>query len=404
MSKLIKEIVLNQEQRYALEVIRTGNNAAVLGSAGTGKTALIKVVCKYFMKQGKRVKKVCFQGLAAQLIGGTTIHGAFGIPFNLKEFIPSEKNVEFLKNVDVLIIDEIGMVSRELLDIIGDCLAYHEGKLQIIVVGDFYQIEPVHKNKCEKVGFAFESFYWDKFNFSTCILEQVVRQGNREFIEILQKLRVGNREVFKYFMTNMNPKWMYDAITICTHREDAKRINERKLSELNGEKSKPYCASYEGKIDEESLPGEACLVVKKGMRVMSTLNSKEGYQNGSMGEVVDFDEDGILVRFDYDGKVHRVRWARMKVDRTDAKRSADTTEVIFMPLRPAYAITIHKSQGQTFDKVNIVIGQGGAFAHGQLYVALTRCRSIENTHIQGNIYRCKIAPNPKVKAFYDSVA
>ena len=402
MRKMIREIELNQEQRDALEAIRAGKNVGLFGSAGTGKTELIKVACEVFMKQGKRVKKVSFQGLAAQLIGGTTIHRTFGIPYNLKEFIPSKKNVEFLKNVDVLIIDEIGMVSRKMLDIIGDCLAYHEGKLQIIVVGDFYQIEPVHKY--EKVEFAFESFYWNKFDFSICILEQVVRQGNREFIENLQKLRVGNRDALKYFMTNMNPKWLEDAITICTHREDARKINERKLSELDGEKSRPYCASYEGKIDDEAIPGEACLVVKKGMRVMSTLNSKEGYQNGSMGVVVGFDDDSILVRFDYDGKVHKVRWARMKMDRTDVKRSVDTTEVVFMPLRPAYAITIHKSQGQTFDKVNVVIGQKGAFAHGQLYVALTRCRSIENTHIQGNIYRCKIAPNPKVQAFYDSVA
>lgn len=389
---------MNEEQRTAIRLILQGKNVCLLGSAGTGKTATIQEVCRILVKMRKRVKKVSLYGLAAQLIGGTTIHKLLKIPWMLKGFIPSKQNVRQIQNVDVLIIDEISIVNKSMFDIICKCLSFYDGRLQLIVVGDFYQLEPICKNG--SVEFAFESNYWKKLNFSVCILEKIVRQDNPEYIAYLQKLKMGDKSSFSYFMTHMNRQWMEDAIAICTHCQDADEINKRKISALSGDKSKAYCANYEGEIDENLLQGEKCLIIKTGMRVMSTINSKEGYQNGSMGEVVGFDDDSISIRFDYDGKVHKIGWARVKMERKD---SDETTEVVFMPLRPAYAITIHKSQGQTFDKVNIVIGRRKVFAHGQLYVALTRCRSIENTHIKGSLYGCKIDPNPKVVAFYNSI-
>ena len=397
--KLINGIELNAEQKTAIMLILQGKNVCLLGSAGTGKTATIQEACKILTKMGKQVKKVSLYGLAAQLVGGITIHSAFNIPLKLKGFIPSKQNVRRIGCTDVLIVDEISIVNKSMFDIIGKCLSFYEGKMQIVVVGDFYQLEPICNG--DNSEFAFESDYWKILNFSVCILKKIVRQDNPEYISNLQKVRVGDKSSFRYFMTHMNRHWMEDAIAICTHCQDADEINERKISALIGNESKVYCANYEGEIDKNLLQGEKTLTIKTGMRVMTTLNSNEGYQNGSMGEVVGFDEDNISVRFDYDGQIHKIGWVRVKMNRTDRD---ETTDVVFMPLRPAYAITIHKSQGQTFDKVNIVIGQRKVFAHGQLYVALTRCRSIENTHIKGNLCGCKIEPNPKVLAFYNRMA
>jgi len=399
MRKLYTEIQLNKEQEEVLELILSGVNVCVLGAAGTGKSELIKRACCEFERMGKKVQKVSLQGIAAQLIGGRTIHSSFRFPYNLKNYTPTQANREFLDNSNVLIIDEIGMVSKHLMDIIGACLSHHDGELQLIVVGDFYQIEPIHKGS-GMVQFAFESSYWDKFNFIIRELKTIVRQENMEYIKQLNALRVGDKNALHYFSKNMCKDWIDDAITICTHRRDANRINREKLDKLKGVKSRMYYARYEGEIDEDEMLGEKCLEVKIGMRVMSTINSNIGYRNGSMGEVVGCEDDYILVRFDYDGKIYRIGWITFSMIRIDRGAENKVTEVALIPLRPAYAITIHKSQGHTFEKVNIIIGKRGTFACGQLYVALSRCCSIENMHISGDIYSCDIKPNPKVREFF----
>lgn len=402
MRKLYTEIQLNKEQEEVLELIMSGANVCVLGAAGTGKSELIKRACSEFEKKGKKVQKVCLQGIAAQLIGGRTIHSAFRFPYNLKNYIPTRANLEFLNGSNVLIIDEIGMVSKHLMDIIGECLSHRDGELQLIVVGDFYQIEPIHKGS-RHVQFAFESYYWDKFNYIIKELKTVVRQGNMEYVKKLNALRVGDGSSLYYFSKNACKNWIDGAITICTHRLDAERINRQELAKLKGIRSRMYYARYEGEIEEDEMLGEKCLEVKIGMRVISTINSNMGYKNGSMGEVVGYNDDYILVRFDYDGKIYHIGWITTSMVRIDREAEHNETEVVLIPLRPAYAITIHKSQGHTFEKVNIIIGVRGTFACGQLYVALSRCCSVENMHISGNIYGCNIEPNPKVTEFYRQI-
>lgn len=395
-------IQLNKGQQDALEIILSGVNACILGTAGTGKTEVIMQACRQLKNQGKRVETVSFQGIAAQAIKGRTMHSAFRLPFNLKLFFPEYKNIEFIYNADVLIIEEIGMINKQMMDVIGACIELCGKKKQIVAVGDFYQIEPIHFHT--PAEFAFESHYWEKFNFRICELTDIVRQDNRDFIKNLNLIRVGERKALDYFVANMNKEWIEDAIAICTHKRLVKMINDKKVAALKEKEFKEYSASYVGEIVEDELPGEKCLIIKRGMRVMTTVNSSMGYQNGSMGEVVGYDDNSVSVRFDHDGVVRKICWVTTEMPRVDkTAKEGELTTVTFMPLRLAYAITIHKSQGQTFEKVNIVIGPRGTFAHGQLYVALSRCRQIENLHIVGNIYSCNITPNPKVENFYKRI-
>jgi ATP-dependent exoDNAse (exonuclease V) alpha subunit len=403
-----KNIVLNAEQKNAVEKIAAGKNVCLLGMAGTGKSAVINETRRKLKAMGKVVKTVSYQGLAAQIIGGSTIHRLFKFPWDLASVKPSKTNVLNLIDVDVLIIDEIGMVSENLMTKMFDCLSFLEKPIQIVVVGDFYQIEPFRNYKKKSASgkrYAFQSYYWDTLNFEICTLTKVVRQGDWDYIYNLYKLSRGDRSVLSYFVKNMNPYLIEDAIFICTHNEDARRINNAKLNALKGEKSQPFMASYEGKIDFNELPGERCLVVKKGLRVMATVNTNY-YVNGEMGTVVDFENHkNITVKFDNCDEEITVLWHYTKMDRIDDGSEGEVTDVRYMPLRPAYAISIHKSQGQTFDKVNIVINdkKNGTWAHGQLYVALSRGRSLENTHIRGNIFCCRTDPDKEVDEFYKSI-
>lgn len=401
-----RKFALNNGQKTAIEKIVSGENVCLLGMAGTGKSEVIKEACEILDSMGRVVKKVSYQGLAAQIIGGATIHRTFKFPWKFEKCHPSLHNVENLNNVDVLIIDEIGMVSEKLMTLIGDCLSFLDREIQIVVVGDFYQIEPFrdYKKKLEigEKKYAFQSFYWDTLNFEVCFLDEVVRQGDKEYIHNLYKLSRGDRRVLSYFVKNMNPEIIEGAIYICTHNEDAKRINKEKVEALNGEKSHPFMASYEGQIDKNEMPGEDCLVVKVGLRVMTTVNTN-GLVNGEMGTVVGFTNyESIQVKFDNINEVKTVTWYETKMDRIDDNSQYSSTDVRVMPLRPAYAISIHKSQGQTFDKVNVIINgeRSGTWAHGQLYVALSRGRSLANTHIEGNIFCCRIEPDKEVVEFY----
>lgn len=401
-----RKFVLKEAQKKALEKILSGANVCLLGMAGTGKSEVIKEACEILEGQGKVIKKVSYQGLAAQIIGGSTIHSTFKLPHDYRKMKLSAYNVARLRDVDVIVIDEIGMVSENMMDTIGDCLGFLDHPVQMVVVGDFYQIEPFDDNK-KRTGYyldrkyAFQSYYWQAYDFEVCFLNEVVRQGDFRYIYNLYRLSRGDRSVLSYFVKNMCPYIIEDAIYICTHNKDAKRINKEKLEALKGEESHPFMASYEGVIDLNSLPGEECLVVKIGLRVMATINTSR-FCNGKMGTVVGFENyENIKVKFDGYNEVTTVTWATTMIERTDDDSQYANTEVRFMPLRPAYAISIHKSQGQTFDKVNVIISEGkGAWAHGQLYVALSRGRSLANTHIEGNIFNCRIAPDAVVKEFY----
>lgn len=403
---IIRKIDLNDAQKKTIKKILSGVNVCLLGMAGTGKSEVIKEACEILGARGKIIKKISYQGLAAQLIGGSTIHSTFRFPHDYWKIEPSAHNVEHLKNVDVIVIDEIGMVSEELMNKIGDSLSFLDHPVQLVVVGDFYQIEPFTDRKKRTYyysdkKYAFQSYYWEAYKFEVCFLNEVVRQGDFGYIYSLYKLSRGDRYVLSYFVKNMCPYVIEDAIYICTHNEDAKRINKEKLEALSGEKSAPFMASYEGTIDLSSLPGEESLVVKKGLRVMATVNTSQ-YVNGKMGTVVGFENyENIKVKFDGSEGVTTVTWYTTKMERMDDNPQNESTDVRLMPLRPAYAISIHKSQGQTFDKVNVIInGERGAWAHGQLYVALSRGRSLANTHIEGNIFNCRITPDIAVEEFY----
>lgn len=379
----MNKIVLNSEQSKIVEYcVNNKTNVCILGEAGTGKTVVINEMVKQLNLNHKKVLKTAFQGVASKHIDGKTIHSAFGLNFEGEQARDVKK---FLKNIDVCIIDEIGMVTSNLFDKIVPIIL--EMKIRLIVVGDFYQITPFDgskgKNKCK---FCFQSNYWTQvLNFINFQLTQVERQHDEEFLRNIRLLKKGEKEAIEYIVQNMSKVRFEDEITICTLNKRADEINSKAYEKLVGEE-KIFCLD------------EGVAKVKKGMRVMTTTNNfKAGYCNGSMGRVIGWDEYSIHVLLDTGEKVI-VKPHKRYSDKSNSKESLLTA---YWGLKLAYAITIHKAQGLTFDKLNIDLGERGTWTHGQLYSAISRVRNIKNIHIEGNLYNCRIAPRKEVVDFYN---
>lgn len=382
---------LTKGQQNVLNTFKSGKNILLLGDSGTGKSTLISAVVNEAQSKGLRVAKTASTGIAAQLIGGRTIHSFLKAYPNMDlSKIDYRQKISELENVDVLIIDEISMLGRSFIEYMYHCLECLSHSVQLILAGDFFQLPPV------KDYYAFTSPYWNSLNLTPCILTDVIRQGDKEFIKNLNLLKHGDSSCLKYFLSNSSPTPINGQISICATREAADRINKTEINKLNG-KQQIYQANYDGKISSSEISIEECLLIKPGMRVMSILNGI-GYSNGSLGTVVDCDHNTVLVRFDNNTTV-RLSKACFTVDRSDLVGT--TTEIWQIPLRPAYAITIHKSQGQTFDNVNI--DGTRCWPPGQLYVAISRARRIEGIHFLTSINENNIKTDPLVINFYKTL-
>ena len=382
---------LTKGQQNALSAFRSGKNILLLGDSGTGKTTLISAIVEEAQSKGLRVAKTASTGIAAQLIGGRTIH-SFLKAYPKMDFskIDYRQKISELENVDVLIIDEISMLNSSFIEYMYRCLECLSHSVQLILVGDFFQLPPV------KGHYAFESFCWNSLNLTPCILTEVIRQDDNEFIKHLNLLKYGDSSCLEYFLSNSSPKPISGQISICAKRAAADRINKAEINKLNG-KQQIYQTNYDGTVSSSDIPIEECLIIKPGMRVMSLINGT-GYSNGSLGTVINCDPKTVLVHFD-NGKTFRFGRACFSVERSDL--IGTTTEIWQIPLRPAYAITIHKSQGQTFDNVNIDGTE--CWASGQLYVAISRARRIEGIHFLTPINKNNIKTNPLVVDFYKSL-
>lgn len=393
-------------------VMHTNKNIFITGKAGTGKTTFLHQLKEQTMKQ---MAVVAPTGVAAINAGGTTLHSFFQLPFN--PFLPStagrKQLVEtvkmrsykrkILQELELLIIDEISMVRADVLDAVDAMLRHVRyrfrepfGGVQVIFIGDMYQLSPVVSD--EEWQLMAEYYHSPYFFHSLACLEKapvyieldtIFRQAEQRFINLLNEVRNNclSRESLQLLQQRYQPDFAPPAdehwITLTTHNITADRINALELLQID-QPLKSFKARVEGDFPEKSYPIDAELQLKEGSRVMFIRNDMEQprrYYNGKIGVIDELNEDSIRVYCEEDDEfidVTPVEWENIHYT-TNAKTNQIETHIngrfVQYPLRLAWAITIHKSQGLTFERA--VIDAGKAFAPGQVYVALSRCRTLE---------------------------
>lgn len=411
----------NNELNLAWDFINyTNRNVFLTGKAGTGKTTFLHNLKNNCLK---RMVVVAPTGVAAINAKGVTIHSFFQMPFgpilpnqeirSSKDFRFSRTKINIIKSLDLLIIDEISMVRADLLDGIDAVLRRFRNKdsvfggVQVLMIGDLQQLSPVIKDfEWELLKPFYQSIYFfNSLAFQKCKpltieLIHIYRQENPLFINILNEIRnntltqASADELNKQFNPDFMPAGNEGYISLTTHNHKAEKINDSELSKLTGI-AVTYNASVEGKFPQNSFPNKESFQLKKGAQVMFIKNDssqEKRYYNGKIGKIVRLDENEVVVQCindDFEIVTSPEIWENFDYS-VDKETNAITDHRIGsfkqMPLRLAWAITIHKSQGLTFEKA--IIDAQDAFAHGQTYVALSRCKSLE-----GVILRSKIASN-----------
>ncbi len=400
--------------------MQTNQVIFITGKAGTGKTTFLRKLKNESLKQTAVVAPT---GIAAINAGGTTIHSFFQLPFapfaptppGRKELISKMKmqsnRQQILRELELLVIDEISMVRADVLDAIDTLLRHYRrrdnipfGGVQVIFIGDMFQLSPVAKREelqilrtfYEGIHF-FDSHVMQQVPLVYIELDKVFRQKNADFIQILDEVRQNKLtpESEAKLQSTYNPNFVPNKdepyVTLTTHNYKADLINSAELNKIEG-KSRWFKATIEGSFPSGSYPVETDLELKKGAKVMFVKNDTENprrFYNGKIGEITFMDEDYVMVTCPGEENaiyVESTTWENMtyKVNKEttelEEKRTGSFTQ---MPLRHAWAITIHKSQGLTFDKA--IIDAGDAFAPGQVYVALSRCRTLEGIVLKSKI-------------------
>lgn len=427
---------LTADQKKALSVLESGANVFLTGEAGTGKS----FVLREFMRRnkGKNIIVGAFTGIAAINIGGSTLHRIFKAPIGtIKPGDYNTKPSEALVKADVIVIDEISMCRIDLFEYVVRTIAaaerirqynentnaLNEGRSprvlnskQIIVVGDFYQLSPVIGERDEPTfysfwnreticdGFAFASPLWEELHFKNILLTEIVRQsGDSDYIENLNKIRIGDVSGIAWFNENISRTPLPNAIYLCGTNAKANAINRKESDALPGE-AKIYTAKSSGTVgDGDKLTNEK-LELKVGMQVMTLVNDMHGqYQNGSIGKIVALHDDQVDVRLN-NGKHVTVVAYNWEINGFEVQNNKIERVVlgnyIQIPLKVAYAITIHKSQGQTYSNVNV---SPDCFAPGQLYVALSRAQTAKGMAFSHTITREDLRTNFNVKRFYENL-
>jgi len=415
-------------------VVNTDRSVFLTGKAGTGKTTFLKRLKEH---TPKRITIVAPTGVAAINAGGVTIHSLFQLPFS--PFLPgstdiymkrfSKEKINLIKSIDLLVIDEISMVRCDVLDAIDSVLRRHRdrykpfGGVQLLLIGDINQLAPVAKeNEWELIREHYESvfFFSSKAlqeNFPVIIeLRQIFRQTDRAFIQLLNKVRnhAMDDETFGILNQRINPE-IYGSpeeegyITLSTHNYIAREINQDKLEQLPG-KSWLFKAEVIGDFPEYSFPTDESLELKIGAQVMFIKNEtgrEKRYFNGKIGIITKIEEEKISIRTDEHDRIDVgvETWQNIKYS-LNAETKAIEENIIGefkqIPLKLAYAITIHKSQGLTFDKV--IIDAKAAFSSGQVYVALSRCRTLEGIILSTPITLQSLKPDYDIKRFNSRIA
>lgn len=401
----------NPELQRAWQIIEnTGTHLFLTGKAGTGKTTFLRNLKK---QSPKRTVVVAPTGIAAINAGGVTIHSFFQLPF--APFVPdttfnstqshfrfSKEKINIIRSMDLLVIDEISMVRADLLDAIDAVLRRYRdrykpfGGVQLLMIGDLQQLAPVVKeNEWNMLSHYYETSYFfgsralKEAPYATIELKQVYRQSDPYFLSLLNNVRENKAD--EHTLNALNQRYIPDFqptkkegyIRLTTHNYQAQQINDHELSLIKGP-TFSYLAEISGNFPEYSYPTDQVLTLKKGAQIMFIKNDPtpaKQYYNGMIGEINSIAADGFTVRTkESDVLIALVpeEWANSKYTlNEETKEITEETEGVFKqyPVKLAWAITIHKSQGLTFE--HAIIDAHSSFAHGQAYVALSRCKTLE---------------------------
>lgn len=446
MTETVDNIELDKENvefNNAAEFVRHTDKLIYLtGKAGTGKTTFLKYIRN---TTDKNTVVLAPTGVAAINAGGVTIHSFFQIPFG--PFVPndsrlrtnatgtenketiyttfkySEDKRKIIENLEVLIIDEISMVRADMLDVIDKILGVFRrkpylpfGGVQVILIGDTFQLPPIADNEQWRI---LSQFYKTPFFFSSKVIEQntplyielkkIYRQNEQEFIDLLNRVRVSQvtPNDFASLNAKYNPKFSgngSDYIILATHN---KIVNETNLTKLNqlGTELFTYEANVTGTFPDKHKPTDHYLKLKVGAQIMFIKNDTgeyKRYYNGKIGKIKELQDSAIIVVFDDESEVEveRAEWNNIKYT-YDKEQKKIVEEIIGtfeqFPIRLAWAITVHKSQGLTFEKV--IADLGRAFAPGQVYVALSRCTSFSGLMLKTQLNNYAIKTDPRVIEF-----
>ena len=428
-----KDAIFEMAERY---VKWTGKSVFLTGKAGTGKTTFLKYITETV---NKRFVVLAPTGVAAINAGGSTIHSFFHLPLcpylpDVKELVTEyqipekfrslrKERIKIIRTLDLLIIDEISMVRADLLDAVDMTLRRYRrnskpfGGVQLLMIGDAQQLSPVVRdNEWQYMSQVYESPYFfhskalRQLSYVTVELEKVHRQKDKDFVDILNSIRENNLQT--ELLERLNSRLHAyeddkDVIRLTTHNSRADEVNMRKLEELPGDPLL-FEAEIEGEFPQSSYPADPSLALKEGTQVMFIRNDSCGdYYNGKLGTVERILETGAVMVIDTEGEsiaVAPVEWENSQYVLDED--SGDIVQTVVgkfrqLPLRIAWAITIHKSQGLTFDKV--IIDAVSAFAFGQVYVALSRCRSLEGISLDSPVRMSTIYSDPHVSQFNASM-
>ncbi|MFY8020706.1 MAG: helix-turn-helix domain-containing protein [Bacteroidia bacterium] len=417
-------------------VHETGSNLFLTGKAGTGKTTFLREIIQETTKNHVILAPT---GVAAINAGGMTIHSFFQLPFStyiksgangavskymlLKNLRLSEDKIELIKNLQLIIIDEISMVRADSIDAIDDILRFVRNKpneafggTQMLFIGDLFQLPPVVKDDEANLltqfyasPFFFDATVMQLAPFKTIELNKIYRQQDASFIDLLNKIRNNECKEAEFELLKNLRKKMPDplpkgTIVLCSHNAQADAINRSALDNLDSSSFK-YHAKLSGNFNEKNAPADLCLELKVGAQVMFTKNDLSGeqrYFNGKIATVSKLSENEIFVLFDQDEEfeVNLENWTNQEYiydedeDKIQKKELGKFTQY---PLKLAWAITIHKSQGLTFNEV--LIDAGKSFAAGQVYVALSRCTHMAGLGLLSDLNPGNIISDPHIVKF-----